>query len=65
MSPTEIKIKKHLESGRSLTTLGALRLYGTLRLPEFVRRLRNDHGMKIVCTRIRAGEKWFGKYTKA
>lgn len=63
MSKTETNIANHLKSGRSLTSLQALRLYHTIRLPEYVRRLRHDQGMRIVMTRIQGKDKWWGKYS--
>lgn len=62
MSKTESNIKKHLASGRSLTSIQALRLYHTIRLPEYVRRLRVA-GMRITMTRVRNKDRWFGKYS--
>lgn len=61
---TEQQIKKHLTSGRSLTSLQALRLYRTIRLPEYIRRLRVA-GMRITMTRIQGNGKWWGKYSIA
>lgn len=61
MSTTEKNIANHLKSGRSLTSLQALRLYHTIRLPEYVRRLRVA-GMRITMTRIQSKNKWFGQY---
>lgn len=61
---TETAIKKHLQSGRSLTSLQALHLYGTMRAAEYVRRLRAS-GMNIKMTRIQKRDKWFGKYQMA
>ncbi len=58
---TEQHIRKHLESGRSLTSLEALRKYGTIRLPEYIRRLRAA-GMRITMTRIQTKDKWYGRY---
>ena len=40
------QIKVHLESGRDISGLGALRIYGVYRLSSIINRLRNE-GMKI------------------
>lgn len=61
---TETAIKKHLQSGRSLTSLQALHLYGTMRAAEYVRRLRSS-GMNIKMTRVQKKDKWYGKYYMA
>ena len=43
------QIKAHLESGRGISGLGALRTYGLYRLSSVINRLRNK-GMKINTT---------------
>ena len=42
------QIKKHLQSGKTLTPLDALAAFGTFRLAARVLELKNRHGMKIV-----------------
>lgn len=61
---TEQQIRKHLQSGRSLTSLQALQLYSTMRLAEYVRRLRVA-GMRISMTRVQTKDKWYGRYKLA
>lgn len=61
---TELSIKKHLQSGRSLTTLQALDKFRTYRLAEYVRRLR-DNGIRISMTRVQSKDKWYGRYKLA
>ena len=41
---TEEKIENHLFRGRKLTALQALDLFQTMRLSEYIRRLRVKHG---------------------
>lgn len=55
-------VKKHLLKGRSLTSLQALRLFGTMRLASYVNRLRHDDGYVIKMEMIRKGQKQFAKY---
>ena len=45
----EAKIKAHLKSGKSISGLQALRLYGCYRLSAVIFRLR-DEGLKISTT---------------
>jgi len=41
------RIKQHLEMGRSITPLAALRLYGCLRLGARIYDLKRKRGMEI------------------
>jgi hypothetical protein len=56
------RIKIHFELGRSLTALEALHKYGTMRLAEYVRVLRHDHGMKIEKKMVEYNGKHFAEY---
>jgi hypothetical protein len=40
-------IRQHLESGKILTSLDALRRFGCLRLSGRIHNLRHDHGLPI------------------
>jgi hypothetical protein len=42
------KVKSHLLSGRSITPIDALNLYGSFRLAALVHVLRHQEGMDIV-----------------
>lgn len=62
MSKTETSIRKHLESGKSLTTLQSLDKFKTYRTSEYIRRLRVS-GMKIETVRMTTKEgKVYAKY---
>lgn len=41
------KIKRHLLSGKSITPLQALKLYGSFRLSAVIHTLKNDHNITI------------------
>lgn len=43
------RVREHLLSGKSLTPLEALRLYGCMRLAAIVLRLRKKERLNIVC----------------
>ena len=46
------QIKAHLQSGRAISGLGALNVYGVYRLSSVINRLRNE-GMKIKTTIVK------------
>lgn len=46
------KVKAHLVSGKTITPLEALRLYGCFRLGARIWDLRRKHGLPIVTERI-------------
>jgi hypothetical protein len=54
-------IRRHLESGKSLTALEALNLYGCFRLGARIWDLR-DAGMAIKTTLVTNGKKRFAQY---
>jgi hypothetical protein len=58
------KVKEHLVSGKSITPLEALRLFGCLRLGARIWDLRRKHGLPVV-TEIVKGEqgKHYAKYS--
>ena len=58
------KVKKHLESGQSITPIDALERYGCFRLAAIIHTLKNDYGMNIKTELIKNkyGTK-YGKYT--
>lgn len=60
MSQTS-QIREHLESGRSITPLEALRLYGCFRLGARIWDLR-DAGLDIETTIVEVGGKRFASY---
>ncbi len=60
MSQTK-QIREHLESGRSITPLEALKLYGCFRLGARIWDLR-DAGLDIETTIVEVGGKHFASY---
>jgi hypothetical protein len=56
------RIKKHLKSGKHLTTLGALGLFGCLRLASRIRELK-DKGMKIDSEKVKINDKYITRYS--
>ena len=56
-------IKEHLMEGKGLTALGALNLYGCLRLSGRIHDLRNKHGLPIGTDMIEVNGKRIAKYT--
>lgn len=66
MSQTSM-IYQHLKTGKSLTALQALKLYGCLRCASRINEIRNDSnfirsGKKIVTIMIEYGNKRVGQY---
>ena len=59
-------IKKHLQSGQSITPIDALERYGCFRLAAIIHTLKNEYGMDIKTELIKNkyGTK-YGKYTLA
>lgn len=55
-------LKNYLLSGRSITSLQALKRWGTMRLPVYVQRLRDD-GYKIKTEMVTERGKTFAKYS--
>ena len=60
-SQTEL-IKQHLQSGRSITPLQALRMYGCMRLGARIYDLRRQ-GLNITSHLVRQGRKQFSEYS--
>ena len=56
------RIKKHLKSGKHLTALGALKLFGCLRLGGRIHELR-ESGMKIKTKMIEVNGKRIAQYS--
>lgn len=56
------EIREHLESGRSLTPLEALRFFGCYRLSARIGELRKE-GLNIKTSLITRGNKTFAKYS--
>jgi len=57
-------IKKHLKSGKTLTPLQALKLFGTMRLASRVCELKDeDEGMDILTTMVKVGRKRVARYS--
>ena len=55
----KVSILKHLQRGKSLTQLQALKLFGCMRLAVIIDRLRSDHNISM---EIMSPDK-YGKYT--
>jgi hypothetical protein len=58
------KVKKHLESGQSITPIEALERYGCFRLAAIIWTLKHEDGMNIKTENVKNkyGTK-YGKYT--
>lgn len=56
------QIKAWLESGRSITPLDALNLFGSFRLSARIFDLRNDYGMNIDMEMVESNGKRFAMY---
>lgn len=54
-------LKKHLEKGRTVTGLQALRWWQTTRLAVYVQRLRKD-GYVVKTNMVTKGQKTFAQY---
>jgi len=55
------QILAHLESGKSITPIDALNLFGVFRLSARIKNLR-DQGHKVVTDMIQSGDKRFASY---
>ncbi len=55
-------IREHLESGRSITPLDALKLYGCFRLGARIWDLRHVYGLDIETNLIAHGDAQFAEY---
>lgn len=55
-------ILKHLQSGKTLTPIDALNLFGSLRLGARIKNIRDD-GYKVVTEMISQGGKTFARYS--
>lgn len=55
------KVKTHLLTGRSITPIEALNLYGSFRLAALVHVLRHKEGLDIVCDESNG----YGRYSIA
>ena len=53
------KVKSHLLTGKSITPIEALNLYGSFRLAALIHTLRHKEGMDIVCDETEG----FGRYS--
>ena len=56
-------IKEHLMKGNGITSLGALHLYGCLRLSGRIYDLRNKYGLPIKTDMVEINGKRVAKYT--
>lgn len=56
------KLKEHLESGKSITPMEALKKFGCFRLAVYVDRLRKD-GMTIHTEMVKENGKQFARYS--
>lgn len=56
------RLKVHLLKGNSITSLEALKMFGTMRIAEFIRKLRHDQSLPIETRLVRANGKTFGEY---
>ena len=57
------QIKAWLESGKSITPLDALNLFGSFRLGARIFDLKNDYGMNIKTEMIEVNGKRFARYS--
>lgn len=57
-----IQIRQHLESGKGITPIEALNLYGCFRLGARIWELRHKYHLDIVTQRVHKGEKTFALY---
>ena len=57
------QIKAWLESGKSITTLDALNLFGSFRLGARIFDLKNDYGMNIKTEMVEVNGKRYAKYS--
>ena len=57
------QIKAWLESGKSLTPLDALNLFGCFRLGARVFDLKNDYGMNIKTEMVKENGKRYARYS--
>jgi hypothetical protein len=55
-------LKAYLLLGKSITSLQALKRFGTMRLAEYIRVLRHEHGMKIEKKMVEENGKHFAEY---
>lgn len=55
-------IRKRLESGKSITPLQALKLYGCFRLGARIWDLKNKQGLKIKTDLVTKNNKTFAEY---
>ena len=55
------KVKSHLLTGKTITPIEALNLYGSFRLAALIHTLRHKEGMDIVCDETEG----FGRYSIA
>lgn len=62
METQTVLIRKHLESGKTITPLEALRNYDCLRLGARIYDLKRD-GLPIKTERKTNGKKWFAEYS--
>ena len=58
----EARLKVWLLQGKEITHNRAQRLWGSNRLAEFIRRLRRDHGMKIITELVSENGSTYGLY---
>lgn len=56
------RLKVWLLEGKRITSNQALRMFGTNRLAEFIRRLRKEHGMKITTELVSEDGDVYGVY---
>lgn len=56
------RLKVHLLKGKTITGLEALEMFGTMRLAEFIRKLRHDHFMPIETKMVSENGKHFAEY---
>lgn len=57
------QIKAWLESGKSITPLDALNLFGSFRLGARIFDLKNDYGMNIKTEMVAVNGKRYAKYS--
>ncbi len=62
MKSQNTQIRKHLESGKTLTPLDALKQFGTFRLSARILELK-ERGMAITTELVNINGKWVARYS--
>jgi hypothetical protein len=57
------KLRRHILSGRPITKIQGLRLYGILDIGNRIGEFRKEEGIPIVTTMVKKGGERFAKYS--